>query len=52
MCVEIHPGEDLHDGASFEMFWRASATTGAARSYDPSHFVPQQLDYLGFIDLP
>ncbi len=20
LCFEIHPGEDLHDGATFEMF--------------------------------
>ena len=52
MCFEIHPGEDLHDGASFEMFL---ARIGHHRRckilYDPSHFVLQQLEYLGFIDL-
>lgn len=52
LCFEIHPGEDLHDGASFERF--LDAVGGHVRcniNYDPSHFVLQQLDYLGFIDL-
>lgn len=52
LCFEIHPGEDLHDGASFERF--LDAVGGHIRcniNYDPSHFVLQQLDYLGFIDL-
>lgn len=51
-AYEIHPGEDLMDGASFERF--VDAVDGHARAcinYDPSHFVLQQLDYLGFIDL-
>lgn len=51
LCYEIHPGEDLHDGATFEMFL---ARIGQHRRcnilYDPSHFVLQQLDYLEFID--
>jgi len=50
-CYEIHPGEDLHDGASFERF--IEALQGHKRAnilYDPSHFMLQQLDYLGFID--
>jgi sugar phosphate isomerase/epimerase len=50
-CFEIHPGEDLHDGATFERF--LEAVGGHARAnilYDPSHFVLQQLDYLDFID--
>ncbi len=49
---EIHPGEDLHDGVSFERF--LAAVGGHARAnilYDPSHFVLQQLDYLAFIDI-
>ncbi len=52
LCFEIHPGEDLHDGASWEMF--LSRTENHPRSnilFDPSHFVLQQLDYLQFIDL-
>jgi sugar phosphate isomerase/epimerase len=51
VCYEIHPGEDLHDGASFERF--VEAVDGHPRAcilFDPSHFVLQQLDYLDFID--
>jgi sugar phosphate isomerase/epimerase len=52
VCYEIHPGEDLHDGTSFEMF--LEATNNHSRvgiNYDPSHYVLQQLDYLQHIDL-
>lgn len=52
LCYELHPGEDLFDGATFERF--LDAVDGHARAnilYDPSHFVLQQLDYLAFIDL-
>jgi len=52
LCFEIHPGEDLHDGVSFEMF--LDLVKGHPRCnllYDPSHFVLQQLDYLEYIDL-
>lgn len=51
VCFEIHPGEDLHDGASFEHF--LGVVDGHARAkilYDPSHLLLQQLDYLDFID--
>lgn len=51
LCYEIHPGEDLHDGATFERFLKA--TNHHPRCcilYDPSHFLLQQLDYLAFID--
>lgn len=49
---EIHPGEDLHDGVTFEMFLeRVGNHPRANILYDPSHFVLQQLDYLQFIDL-
>ncbi len=51
-AYELHPGEDLMDGTSFERF--LDALGGHARAcinYDPSHFVLQQLDYLGFIDV-
>ena len=50
-CYEIHPGEDLHDGATYERF--LDQVGGHARAcllYDPSHFVLQQLDYLAYID--
>ncbi len=51
IAYEIHPGEDLHDGASFEAFLDAVDNHPRANIlYDPSHFVLQQLDYLGFID--
>ncbi|MBO1904111.1 sugar phosphate isomerase/epimerase [Microvirga sp. 3-52] len=52
VCYEIHPGEDIHDGATFERF--VDAVGGHARAcinYDPSHFLLQQLDYVAFIDL-
>lgn len=51
LCYEIHPGEDLHDGISFEMF--LDAVNGHKRAnllYDPSHFVLQALDYKQYID--
>ena len=49
---EIHPGEDLHDGVTFEMFLdRVGQHPRANILYDPSHFVLQQLDYLAFIDI-
>ena len=52
ICYEIHPGEDLHDGSSFERFLDAvGGHRRACINYDPSHFVLQQLDYLAFIDL-
>lgn len=52
LAYEIHPGEDLFDGATFEMFLEAvSDHPRAAINYDPSHFLLQQLDYLAFIDI-
>lgn len=51
-AYEIHPGEDLHDGASFERFLDAVDGHGRANIlYDPSHYLLQQLDYLAFIDI-
>ncbi len=51
VCYEIHPGEDLHDGVTFEMFREATGEHPRANLlYDPSHFVLQQLDYVAFID--
>ncbi|MGC6330735.1 sugar phosphate isomerase/epimerase family protein [Rhizorhabdus sp. FW153] len=51
-AYEIHPGEDLHDGVTFEMFLeRVGNHPRANILYDPSHFVLQQLDYLAFIDI-
>jgi sugar phosphate isomerase/epimerase len=52
LCFEIHPGEDLHDGITFEMFLeRVKDHPRCHVLFDPSHFVLQQLDYLQFIDL-
>ena len=52
VCYEIHAGEDLHDGVSYERFLAASGNHPRARIlFDPSHFVLQQMDYLQFIDI-
>jgi sugar phosphate isomerase/epimerase len=51
VCFEIHPGEDLHDGVTFEMLLdRVDGHERCNMLYDPSHFLLQQLDYLAFID--
>ncbi len=54
-CVfgyELHPGSDVYDGATFEMFLAHTGNHPAACiNYDPSHFVLQQRDYLDFIRL-
>jgi sugar phosphate isomerase/epimerase len=52
LCFELHPGEDLHDGATFERF--LGVVGGHPRAnilYDPSHMILQQMDYLAFLDL-
>ena len=52
VCYEIHPGEDLHDGVTFERFLKETDNHPRANLlYDPSHFVLQQLDYLQYIDI-
>jgi sugar phosphate isomerase/epimerase len=52
VCYEIHPGEDLHDGATFERFVDAVGEhPRASILFDPSHLLLQQLDYSAFIDL-
>ena len=52
LAYELHPGEDLHDGASFEQFLEATGNhPRVAINYDPSHFVLQCMDYVGFIDI-
>jgi sugar phosphate isomerase/epimerase len=52
LCFEIHPGEDVHDGITFEMFLaRAGDHPRCCINYDPSHFLLQQMDYVGFIDV-
>jgi sugar phosphate isomerase/epimerase len=51
LCYEIHPGEDLFDGITYEMFLeKTNNHQRACLLYDPSHFVLQQLDYLTYID--
>jgi sugar phosphate isomerase/epimerase len=52
LCYEIHPGEDLHDGITFEMFLeQVSNHQRCHMLYDPSHYVLQGLDYLENIDI-
>ncbi len=52
VCFELHPGEDLHDGVTFERFLDAVQNHPRANIlYDPSHMVLQQMDYLAFLDL-
>ncbi|MCZ7495345.1 sugar phosphate isomerase/epimerase [Agrobacterium rhizogenes] len=52
LCYELHPGEDLHDGVTFERFLGATGNHPRANIlYDPSHFVLQAMDYLDFIDI-
>ena len=52
LCFELHPGEDLHAGISFEMFLeRLGGHKHCNILFDPSHFVLQQLDYREFIDI-
>lgn len=51
VCYEIHPGEDLFDGITYEMFLeKVNHHPRACLLYDPSHFVLQQLDYIQYID--
>lgn len=51
LCYELHPGEDLHDGVTFERFLALTGHHSRANIlYDPSHFVLQCLDYLSFIE--
>ncbi|MGP8269310.1 MAG: sugar phosphate isomerase/epimerase family protein [Terracidiphilus sp.] len=52
VCYELHPGEDLHDGVTFERF--LALVGGHKRAnilYDPSHMILQQMDYLAFLDI-
>jgi sugar phosphate isomerase/epimerase len=52
IAYELHPGEDLYDGATFEQFLAATGNhPRVAINYDPSHFILQCLDYVGFIDV-
>ena len=52
LCYERHPGEDLHDGITFEMFLEKVGNHKRCNMlYDPSHYVLQNLDYLAHIDI-
>jgi sugar phosphate isomerase/epimerase len=52
LAYELHPGEDLHDGATWERFLdEVDGHSRAAILFDPSHMLLQQLDYGAFIDL-
>jgi len=52
VCYELHAGEDLHDGVTYERFLEATGNHVRAKMlYDPSHYILQQLDYLAFIDI-
>jgi sugar phosphate isomerase/epimerase len=52
VCYEIHPGEDLHDGITYEMFLERVGNHPRCRMlYDPSHYVLQHLNYLDNIDI-
>lgn len=51
-ATRFHPGEDLFDGVTFEMFLeRVGNHARANMLYDPSHYVLQCLDYLDNIDI-
>jgi sugar phosphate isomerase/epimerase len=52
LAYELHPGEDTHDGATFERFLEATGNHPRVHiNYDPSHFILQGMDYVGFIDI-
>jgi sugar phosphate isomerase/epimerase len=52
LCFELHPGEDLHDGITFERFLSVVGEHPRANIlYDPSHMILQQMDYLAFLDI-
>ena len=52
VCFELHPGEDLHDGVTFERFLALVDNHPRCNIlYDPSHMLLQQMDYLTFIDI-
>ncbi|MCZ4057911.1 sugar phosphate isomerase/epimerase [Pantoea sp. LMR881] len=52
VCYEIHPGEDLHDGVTFERFLAQVKNHPRCNIlFDPSHLHLQHIDYLQFIDI-
>jgi sugar phosphate isomerase/epimerase len=51
-AFELHPGEDLHDGVTFDRFLEKVGNHPRCNMlYDPSHYILQQLDYLEHIDI-
>jgi sugar phosphate isomerase/epimerase len=51
LAFELHPGEDVHDGATFERLLEAVGNHKRMNIlYDPSHLLLQHMDYAGFID--
>lgn len=51
-CFELHAGEDVHDGVTFERFLDATGHHPRVKMlFDPSHFILQHLDYLEMIEL-
>ena len=52
VCFELHPGEDLHDGYTFEMLLeKLNHHPRLNILYDPSHLYLQHMDYVGFIEI-
>ncbi|MGJ0193010.1 sugar phosphate isomerase/epimerase family protein [Pantoea sp. RRHST58] len=52
LCYELHPGEDLHDGVTFERFLeKVEHHPRCNILFDPSHLHLQHIDYLQFIDI-
>jgi len=52
VCYEIHPGEDLHDGVTFELFLeKLDQHPRANILYDPSHLHLQGIQYLEYLDI-
>ena len=49
---ELHPGSDLFDGATYQRFLElVDEHPAACLTYDPSHLLLQQADYLQFIEI-
>ncbi|MFN0164599.1 MAG: sugar phosphate isomerase/epimerase family protein [Burkholderiales bacterium] len=52
VCYELHPGEDLHDGATFERLLDKLGGHQRCRIlFDPSHLLLQHIDYVGFVEI-
>ena len=52
IAFELHPGQDVFDGDTFEQFLAAVDDHPRCNiNYDASHFIKQGLDYIEFIDI-